>query len=143
MKQRRVKGSCFCGEIQFSVMGKPIEMGYCHCNSCRHWSAAPVNAFTLWKSDVLEITQGHNNIGSYNKSAGSSRKWCKTCGGHVYTEHPDHDIVDIYAAVIPEQAFEPLSHVFYQEAIISIKDGLPKFKDLPIEDGGSGETLPE
>ena len=34
-------------------------------------------------------------------------------------------------------------HVFYGEKMIALKDGLPKFKDLPKEFGGSGDTLPE
>jgi hypothetical protein len=37
--------SCFCGAVQFTVTGEPASMGYCHCTSCRHWSASPVNAF--------------------------------------------------------------------------------------------------
>ena len=32
-------GSCFCGAVEFTVTGAPVSMGYCHCNSCRHWSA--------------------------------------------------------------------------------------------------------
>ena len=43
------KGACFCGAVQIEVSGEPAGMGYCHCRSCRSWSAAPVNAFTLWK----------------------------------------------------------------------------------------------
>ena len=39
--------------------------------------------------------------------------------------------------------FEPMLHVFYAEKVVSIKDGLPKMKDVPAEMGGSGETLPE
>jgi hypothetical protein len=31
----------------------------------------------------------------------------------------------------------------YQNKMLSVKNGLPKFKDLPAEFGGSGETLPE
>ncbi len=143
MSDHSVKGSCFCGAVQFSVQGDPIEMGYCHCDSCRHWSASPVNAFTLWKSDALVITRGQENIGSYNKTPGSTRKWCKSCGGHVFTEHPDHDIVDVYAGVLPDLEFKPISHVFYQESVLSIKDGLPKYKDLSVEDGGCGKILPE
>ena len=49
-------GSCFCGAVQFTVTGEPVSMGYCHCNSCRHWSAAPVNAFTLWQPENVKIT---------------------------------------------------------------------------------------
>ena len=51
------KGSCFCGTVQFTVSGDPAGMGYCHCESCRSWSAGPVNAFTLWKPEAVQITR--------------------------------------------------------------------------------------
>jgi hypothetical protein len=41
-------GKCFCGAVELTVTGEPVAMGYCHCNSCREWSAGPVNAFSLW-----------------------------------------------------------------------------------------------
>ncbi|MCW8859619.1 MAG: GFA family protein, partial [Deltaproteobacteria bacterium] len=44
------QGSCFCGAVEFTLTGQPEAMGYCHCDSCRHWSAGQVNAFTLWKA---------------------------------------------------------------------------------------------
>ena len=52
------KGSCFCGAVELTVSGEPAGMGYCHCESCRHWSAGPVNAFTLWSPEAVQITQG-------------------------------------------------------------------------------------
>jgi hypothetical protein len=136
-------GSCFCGAVQLTVSGEPAAMGYCHCESCRHWSAGPVNAFTLWKPEAVQITRGADNIGSYNQSPNSYRKWCKTCGGHVFTDHPGMGLIDVYAAVIPQFPFRPAVHVNYQEATLRIRDGLPKLKDFPAEMGGSGETLPE
>lgn len=141
--EKTYTGSCFCGAVQFKATGAPAAMGYCHCDSCRHWSAGPVNAFTLWKPDAVEVTQGADNIGTYNKTPGSSRKWCKTCGGHVFTDHPDMGLIDVYAAVLPELQYQPELHVHYQESVLSIKDGLPKMKDMPAELGGSGETLAE
>jgi hypothetical protein len=136
-------GSCFCGEVRFEVLGQPVGMGYCHCESCRQWSAGPVNAFTLWKPEALRVTHGSDGIGVYNKTAKSFRKWCKQCGGHVYTDHPLWGVVDIYAAVLPKLHFEPGLHVNYQETVLPIRDGKPKFKDMPKEMGGSGVTLPE
>src|SRR3984957_9809887 len=62
------KGSCFCGEVQFEVSGEPAGMGYCHCQSCRHWSAGPVNAFSLWNPQSLKVTHGAGSIGTYNKT---------------------------------------------------------------------------
>lgn len=136
-------GSCFCGAVQLKVTGEPAGMGYCHCESCRHWSAGPVNAFTLWKPEAVEVTQGAESIGTYNKTSGSARKWCKKCGGHIFTDHPGMGLVDVYAAVIPSLPFKPGVHVHYQETKLHIKDGLPKMKDMPKEMGGSGLTLVE
>lgn len=136
-------GSCFCGAVQFTVTGEPVAMGYCHCDSCRHWSAGPVNAFTLWSPESVEITRGADNIGTYNKTPQSSRKWCKTCGGHVFTDHPQWGLIDVYAAVIPGFPYKPALHVHYQESVLPIRDGLPKMKDVPAEMGGSGIELAE
>jgi hypothetical protein len=137
------EGSCFCGAVQFTVRGEPAAMGYCHCESCRSWSAAPVNAFTLWKLDAVRITRGADNIESFNKTPRSYRKWCKTCGGHVFTEHPGWGLTDVYAAAIPSFPYEAAIHVNYQETTLRMKDSLPKMKDLPKEMGGTGVILSE
>ena len=136
-------GHCFCGAVQFEVSGAPVAMGYCHCESCRQWSAGPVNAFTLWQPESLRVTHGAGNVGTYNKTPKSYRKWCTKCGGHLFTDHPHWKLVDVYAAVLPTLAFEPGVHVNYQETVLRMHDGKPKFKDVPAEMGGSGQNLPE
>ena len=137
------EGSCFCGAVQISVSGEPVAQGYCHCESCRSWSAAPVNAFTLWKPDAVKITRGAAQVGVYHKTERSYRQYCKACGGHLVTDHPQWALVDVYAATIPQFRHQPGVHVNYQETVLPMKDGLPKMKDLPSEMGGSGLTLPE
>jgi hypothetical protein len=142
-EQRAYHGQCFCGEVQFKVRGTPAGMGYCHCDSCRSWSAGPVNAFTLWKPDAVTITRGAEHVGTYNKTPHSYRKWCRTCGGHLFTEHPGLGLTDVYAAVIPDFPYEACVHVHYPESRLAMKDGLPKMQDLPKEMGGSGVTVAE
>jgi hypothetical protein len=137
------KGKCFCGAVEIVVTGDPVAMGYCHCESCRSWSAGPVNAFSLWQPGAVKVVKGEGNIGTFNKTPVSSRKWCKTCGGHLFSDHPPLKLTDVYAATIPALKFTPAVHVNYQETVLRIKDGLPKMKDFPADMGGSGETLPE
>jgi len=144
------QGSCFCGDVKFTVTGQPEAMAYCHCESCRQWSAGPASAFTLWKPATLKITEGLDNMAGFDKNplsgdttVVSNRVWCKTCGGHLYTDHPTMGLIDIPAAVIREFTFTPAFHVHYQESALKIKDGLPKFKDLPTEAGGTGQTIAE
>lgn len=140
---KNLHGRCFCGAVEVEVTGDPVAMGYCHCASCRLWSAGPVNAFTLWKPDAVKVKRGAENMGSYHKTDNSHRKWCKSCGGHLFTEHPGWGLVDVYAALIPDLDFKPGVHVHYQERVLPVRDGLPKMKDLPADMGGSGQTLPD
>jgi hypothetical protein len=137
------KGQCFCGAVEIEATGEPAGMGYCHCESCRHWSAGPVNAFTLWPPEAVKITKGEENVGQYNKTPNSDRKWCTKCGGHIMSNHPGLKLVDVYAAILPTLEFQPGLHVNYAETVLRMKDGLPKMKDFPSEFGGSGETVPE
>lgn len=136
-------GECFCGAVKIATSGDPAGMGYCHCADCRHWSAGPINAFSLWQPAQVQVTQGAEHIQTYNKTENSYRKWCKKCGGHLFSEHPGMGLTDVYAAILPTLPFAPGLHVFYSEAKVRVHDGLPKFKDMPGEFGGSGETLPE
>ena len=103
------QGHCFCGAVEIEVNGAPEAMGYCHCNACRSWSAAPVNAFTLWKPENVKVTTGAGLVGHFMKTSMSDRQYCTKCGGHLMTNHPPLGMVDVYAATIPSVAFTPAS----------------------------------
>jgi hypothetical protein len=136
-------GACFCGAVGFILTGAPIAAGYCHCQSCRHWLAAPLNAFTLWKPGALQVTKGAATIAQFGKTPKSLRQWCRRCGGHLYTEHPGLDVLHVYVAVLPQFTFAPSIHVYYEETVLRLRDGLPKYKDVPEQFGGSGVLLSE
>ena len=141
--EKEYRGSCFCGAVEVRVVGAPAAMGYCHCSSCRAWAAAPVNAFTLWPPTAVKITKGEEQLGSFSKTPTSVRRWCKSCGGHVLTEHPTFGVTDVYAAVIPDFPFSPMLHVNYADTVLHLHDGLVKQRDFPKEMGGSGEAVAE
>lgn len=137
------KGACFCGAIELRVSGQPNVMGYCHCRSCRSWSGGPVNAFSLWAPEAVEVTKGAEHLGTYAKTPMTERQYCKLCGGHLMARHPSLQMVDVFAATIPDMPFVPAVHLNYAETVLPMRDGLPKMRDFPAEVGGSGETVPE
>ena len=141
--ERQYRGRCFCGAVEVQVVGKPAVQGYCHCTSCREWSASPVNAFTLWAPSAVAVTRGVDQVGSYQKTERSIRKYCTRCGGHLFTEHPLWKLVDVYAATIADFPFEPQVHVNYGETVLRLRDGLPKQLDVPKEMGGTGTLIAE
>jgi hypothetical protein len=136
-------GNCFCGAVTIQVTGSPEAMGYCHCNSCRSWSGAPVNAFSLWKSDTVLIKSGAEHVRTFQKTPFSQRMYCTLCGGHLMNAHQTAGLIDVFAATIPALKFAPGVHVNYAETVLPMKDGLPKQKDFPAELGGSGEQVSE
>jgi len=114
------RGTCCCGAVEVTATGEP--------------AAPPAN---------LKVTKGADNVSSYAKTPQSLRKWCKSCGGHVLTEHPGLGLTDVYASILPKLDFKPGLHVHYQETVLRMKDGLPKQKDVPAELGGTGTLLPD
>lgn len=136
-------GECFCGAVKLEATGAPEAMGYCHCRSCRSWSGGPVNAFSLWRPDAVQVVAGEENVATFAKTPLSERKYCAKCGGHLMTNHPPLGLVDVFAATLPSLDFQPGVHVNYAESVLPMKDGLPKLKDFPAEFGGSGEAMAE
>jgi len=136
-------GECFCGSVRLEVEGEPEGMGYCHCRSCQSWSGGPVNAFTLWKPENVRITDGAEHVATFAKNPASERKYCAKCGGHLMTNHPGLGVVDVFAATIPTLKFQPGLHINYEDTVLPMKDGLPKYKDFPAAFGGSDTQLPE
>jgi hypothetical protein len=43
-------------------------MGYCHCDACRRYSGMPVNSFTLWKPEQVNITKGPDLLTGFQSS---------------------------------------------------------------------------
>ena len=136
-------GRCFCGAVEIETSGAPLEMGYCHCTSCRAWSGSPLAAFKLWPSVNIRVTKGAELLGRYAKTKFTTRRFCTRCGGHIMAEHPPLGLTSVEAAIVPGVAFRPEVHLNYAETVMRMNDGLPKLKDFPAQAGGSGETLPE
>lgn len=136
-------GACFCGAVELHVAGAPVEMGYCHCVSCRSHAGAPVVAYALFADHQVTITHGADLLGSFNKTGMSVRRFCTQCGGRVLTEHPGMGFTDLNPLILRGLTFLPDLHLNYADAVLPIRDGLPKLADFPIHAGGSGRKMAE
>ena len=138
--EKTYEGACLCGAVQISVTGEPAAMGYCHCESCRSWSAGPINAFTLWQPSQLKITRGADKIGTYNQTAKKFANGGNLRRPFVYRApalEPDRRVCGDDRAL----SFQARRARNYQETKLPMKDGLPKMKDFLKEMGGSGVVL--
>jgi hypothetical protein len=135
--------SCFCGKVQIDVEGDPLVQGFCHCTSCRRWTAQPFLAYALWPSPLVRVKAGSDRLGSAPRNENLTVHFCRDCGGNLMAVSATAGATDVFPLVIKDFDFEPSSHVNYGERVMDVRDGLPKYRDMPERAGGSGEVMPE
>lgn len=143
MNDKVATGTCYCGSVTVQCVGDPAVVCVCHCHSCARWGS--LNLATLYPASAVTITGElveYTNVPPEGKEQGSFRKTCAKCRSNVLNDHPGMGLTDLCSGIL-DVPFVPTLHINYAEKRWSIKDGLPKFKDLPSEMGGSGEMCEE
>lgn len=76
-----IKGSCFCGCIQYQIHGNVLKSGVCHCKDCQRLTGGVAWPFIVVPQEVLVI-QGE--IKEFSRSGASGKQvhmgFCGTCG---------------------------------------------------------------
>jgi len=75
-------GHCLCGAVRFTAHGAPKWAAYCHCESCRRQTGAPVAAYAGFESGKVEWNGAKPSV--YGSSPGVMRGFCGRCGSPVY-----------------------------------------------------------
>lgn len=78
------EGGCLCGAVRFAATGQPKSVFWCHCQSCRRHSGAPVSVFVGFERDAYTVTKGE--ITKFNSSPHTRRGFCRACGSTLTCE---------------------------------------------------------
>jgi len=78
------EGGCLCGAIRFAADGAPKWTAYCHCQSCRRHTGAPVSAYAGFETSKVSFTRGEP--ATYASSPGVRRGFCARCGSTLTFE---------------------------------------------------------
>ena len=124
-----LSGRCLCGDVRWSSPGPVLWAGFCHCDSCRRATSAPVTAFFGVPRETLTWA-GRTQMKA--TSGGRVRRiFCPACGSQM-SYQADHwpGEAHLYAASLDDPAaFVPEAHYHYAERLpwLRIDDDLPKF----------------
>ncbi len=116
--ERLVAGGCFCGAIRFTSSGPPERSGYCHCQSCRKHTGAPVAAYVDFKSNQVQWIAGKRI--RYESSPGVFRAFCGKCGSTLTWEgrHGGQEWIEFHISALDNpEAFPPTSHTHVEEKL--------------------------
>ena len=79
------EGGCLCGAVRFVATGEPKGVYWCHCQSCRRHTGAPVSVFVNYDRAAYRLIQGE--ITRFDSTPGrTTRGFCARCGSTLTCE---------------------------------------------------------
>ncbi len=111
------EGRCLCGAVWFQASGPPKWTGYCHCESCRRHTGAPVAAFAGFEAEMVRFFGEPRAI--YASSVGVERGFCNRCGSTLtYTGARWPTEVHFHIGAFDDpSAFPPQEEAFAEERL--------------------------
>jgi hypothetical protein len=68
-------GGCLCGAVRYSVRGKPLHVGRCHCGDCRKESGSAFTVYGQWPREAFDLS---GELATYD-----GRSFCPRCGSRL------------------------------------------------------------
>jgi len=122
-------GGCGCGAIRYEATAAPLDPGYCHCETCRRASGAPVLAYASVPMADFRITRGELRI--WRSSSFGQRGFCEACGTQLTMQVDDEpETIDFTLASLDDpSAVVPRFHIWTRSQIswFEIADEKPRY----------------
>jgi hypothetical protein len=130
-------GRCRCQAITYEFDVKPRWVAYCHCNSCRRSTGAPVAAyFCVMRADV-RFPNGEP--ARFETSPGVFRSFCGKCGSPIAYEGEKYpgEIHFHLGSLEDASAFVPTAHTWVSDQLpwFEVHDELKRFAGAGKKDG--------
>ncbi len=112
------EGGCLCGAVRFVAHGPPKGVYWCHCQSCRKHSGAPVSVFVNFERAAYRVAKGE--ISKFESTPGrTTRGFCAKCGSTLTCESarlPGETHFHV-GAFDEAERLQPRRHVFQEERL--------------------------
>ena len=115
---KQYEGGCLCGAVRFTATGAPVGVYWCHCQSCRRHTGAPVSVFVAFEPRAYTVTKGE--ITKFDSSPGKTRRgFCARCGSTLTCESlPEVTLTHFHVGAFDDAAqLQPTKHYFVEERL--------------------------
>lgn len=131
-------GGCMCGAVRFEAHGDVRDVGYCHCESCRRHTGAPLVAYVGVEADQVRFLGEPRAL--YRSSPRAERAFCPNCGTSLtwegITQTSGVKVIEFHIGTLDEpERFNPQEHTRYDERItwLEVADDLPRHRSAGNE----------
>ncbi len=100
-----LSGGCNCGQVRYELVGEPIRVGICHCETCRKHSGSAFSFYGIWPKASVALS---GELRCWQSRAGGDR-FCATCGSSLFCWDDDSDQIEIKLGTLdsPPSALVP------------------------------------
>ena len=91
-------GGCLCGAVRYEVARPLRDVVVCHCEMCRR-AHGHVGAYTAAPKSAVRLTEARG-LKWYASSPRVRRGFCAECGGTLFWEASDRDLISITAGTL-------------------------------------------
>ncbi len=124
-KMFKNKGSCFCGEIKFTVnLDEKPRVFNCHCIDCRKKIGGMITIIQL-RENAIEIDKDRLNTFKHSGGSGNTIKkfFCKKCAAPILTYVSKWDKFYLYAGMLDDiSILKAATNIFYEDTHFPFMD---------------------
>lgn len=132
------KGSCLCGDVEYTFDHAPIDCCYCHCKVCLKLSGSAGSAYGSVARDDFTWSKGESCLALYQPSSASTRYFCRRCCTFLLTEHIAEPVMVFISLGTLDTDIDvlPQYHQYVQSLPrwAAIADNLPHHDAWPVDD---------
>jgi len=131
-----IRGGCSCGAVRYEAAGEPYNVTHCHCQDCRHGSAAAFVTWATFRRAGFRFIRGDPLTRS---CAGRLRSFCPACGTPLtFLSEPETEEIDVTVCSFDRpDAVSPADHTWVSDALPWTRrdDALPAYaRERPNRD---------
>ncbi|HTO02288.1 MAG TPA: GFA family protein [Opitutus sp.] len=126
-----LRGSCYCGAVQFEVADEFRYAMNCHCSDCRRATGSAFKPFAGIARPKLRMSAGADRVLIFGDRTANHDVHCLTCGSLLYSVLNQGAQVHVaLGSLLDEPAIRPSAHIFVGDKApwFQITDSLPQYE---------------
>ena len=128
---KRLRGSCYCGAVQYEVADEFEYAANCHCSDCRRVTGSAFKPFAGIAREKLRIVAGSDRTMVYGDAAANHDVHCGVCGSFMFSMLNQGTRLHVaLGTLVDEPSIRPTAHIFVGDKApwFQITDDLPQYE---------------
>jgi len=136
--EKKIQGSCLCGEVKYEFSGPIKVFQYCHCSRCQKFTGSAHASNIIIDPEQFQWLKGENAVGRFElpEVKHFATCFCTKCGSSLPWLTKSAKAVIVPAGTLDEDPMEkPKHNIYYSDKASWYIDTskLTKYDELPIK----------